>query len=66
MFWLQIEMTLTDEGLPHIDCIIDVVFDYIYLIQTTGIVKEQWQDTIDVRTVNFRFRPKEDPASYVR
>ena len=59
-------MTLTEERLPHIDCTIDVVFGYIYLFQTKGIVKEQWQDTIDVDTVNFCFKLKEDPASYVR
>jgi insulysin len=61
----QIQLSVTDEGLPHINHVVDLVFDYIELIKKNGIRKEIAQDIIDVYTVNFHYRPKSDPASYV-
>jgi insulysin len=65
MFAVSID--LTEDGLEHIDDIMQTVYQYLELMRKA--TPEEWravyEETRDVSAMNFRFKSKENPISYV-
>lgn len=56
---------LTEEGLDHIDDIITLVFQYINMIKKEGPLERLYNEIRDISQMNFRFKEKSSPCSYV-
>jgi insulysin len=60
----SIHIDLTDDGLEHVDDVVEVVFAYISLLKKAG--PQQWvhDETATVADMSFRFLSKRQPIDY--
>jgi len=62
-----VSMDLSEEGLKHTDEIIEIVYQYLSLLNAAS--DDRWQSVYDevrdIATMNFKFKSKETPSSYV-
>lgn len=59
--YLQVTVTLTNEGVSHIDEIITAVYQYIRMLQRGGIPKWAFDEEARLAEIAFRFRDREEP-----
>lgn len=59
----QVGIELSTEGLEHVDEIIQLMFNYIGMMQSSG--PKQWvhEELAELRAVTFRFKDKEQPMA---
>jgi len=59
-----ISIDLTDDGLDHVDDVVEVVFAYLSLLKESGV--QQWihDETATVADCSFRFLSKRNPVDY--
>ncbi|MGK0289919.1 MAG: insulysin [bacterium] len=62
----SISMELTKEGVNSVDEIVGYVFQYLKLIKEKGVQKWIFNEIQQMGAINFRFKAKENPFSYVR
>ncbi|XP_046427439.1 insulin-degrading enzyme isoform X1 [Neodiprion fabricii] len=56
---------LTEEGIKHIDDIVTLTFQYINLMKKEGPVSWIFEECKDIAAMNFRFKEKSSPRSWV-
>lgn len=62
---LHLGINLTHNGLEHTDEIIDIVFQYIRLLQNTDIQEWLFQEQSQMSTLQFRYQEQRDASSTV-
>ncbi|KAJ3674643.1 hypothetical protein LUZ60_005259 [Juncus effusus] len=62
-FCLSIE--LTDEGHEHVEEIIGLVFQYVKLLQESGVQKWIFDEIVAIQETGFHYRDKRPPSGYV-
>lgn len=60
-----VNVDLTEEGIEHVDDIIQLVFQYLALLRAEGPQEWVWRECQDLNTMQFRFKDKERPQGYV-
>lgn len=60
----SVSVELTEQGLKHVDDVIEVVFQYIQMLKTVGVQEWIYQEIMDVAAAGFRFLQKSQPISY--
>jgi len=62
----SVSMELTEEGMNHVEDIVQTVYQYISMIR--GCDSETWRavftEVADVASMSFRFKSKEEPSDY--
>ena len=61
----HVRMGLTDDGLSHIDEIIQSVYEYLHLILTDGITERVSNELIDMERLSFLYNVPTDLAHFV-
>ena len=61
----HVRMGLTDDGLSHVDEIIQCVYEYLHLILTDGITERVSDELIDMERLSFLYRVPTDLAHFV-
>eukprot|EP01006_Ploeotia_vitrea_P044505 TRINITY_DN66835_c8_g9_i1.p1 TRINITY_DN66835_c8_g9~~TRINITY_DN66835_c8_g9_i1.p1 ORF type:complete len:1085 (-),score=521.06 TRINITY_DN66835_c8_g9_i1:2330-5323(-) len=61
-----VTITLSEQGLNHVDDIMKIVYDYIALLHRADSATwmRLWEEERDVSAMDFRFKGKESPSSY--
>ncbi|GLH05411.1 SFRICE_018075 [Gryllus bimaculatus] len=59
-----INVDLTDEGIEHVDEIVQLVFQYVNLLKAEGPMEWIFKECSDIARMHFRFKDKEAPQSY--
>merc|ERR1712130_977385 len=62
---LSINIKLSDQGMDHINDIIQLVYNYINLIKKEGIQQWRYKELARSSRLAFDHKSKEDPLSYV-
>ncbi len=57
---------LTEEGVNHVDSIIELLFGYLHLIKSEGIEKWIFEETCSLSKMNFHFQERCEPYSFVQ
>ncbi|KAG7298349.1 hypothetical protein JYU34_017951 [Plutella xylostella] len=60
-----VQVDLTEDGIEHIDDIIELVFQYISLLRSEGPVRWVWEEQRDLASTEFRFKDTQEPRSLV-
>lgn len=60
-----IHVDLTEEGIQHVDDIVTLVFQYLNMLRELGPQKWVFDELQCLSKVQFRFKDKEKPQSYV-
>ncbi|KAJ1521592.1 hypothetical protein ONE63_003243 [Megalurothrips usitatus] len=60
-----VAVDLSEEGLSHVEDIISLIFQYINLLKKEGPTKDTFEEMRCLKEMNFRFKDKEQPMSYV-
>lgn len=60
-----VNVDLTEEGLAHVDDIIMLVFQYLAMLRDQGPQEWVHEECKDLNAMQFRFKDKERPQSYV-
>lgn len=60
-----IDIELTDKGLDSYEFIIENIFQYLQLIKTTPVSEEIFQEIKQIKTIDFKFKQKQNISSYV-
>lgn len=60
-----INVDLTEEGIERVDDIVKLVFQYVNMLKHDGPKEWIFQEYKDILSMNFRFKDKESPRSYV-
>jgi len=60
-----VNVDLTEEGINHVDDIIQLVFQYITMLKDQGPQEWVFKECQDLNAMQFRFKDKERPQSYV-
>jgi len=60
-----VNVDLTEEGMKHVDDIVTLVFQYLAMLKKTGPQQWVWDECKDLNAMQFRFKDKERPQSYV-
>jgi secreted Zn-dependent insulinase-like peptidase len=55
---LYLDINLTEKGLQHTDDIIDIVFQYIHLMQKSGVQKWLFKEQQQMANLHFRYQKK--------
>lgn len=61
----EVTMDLSVEGIEHTDDIVELVYNYIGLIEQKGVEKWIFDELSSISAIKFRFHDKENPQSYV-
>lgn len=59
-----INVDLTEEGIEHVDEIVQLVFQYVNLLKTEGPREWIFKECSDISKMHFRFKDKEAPQTY--
>ncbi|CAI2355411.1 unnamed protein product [Caenorhabditis sp. 36 PRJEB53466] len=59
----DVSMDLSTEGLDHVEDIVQLVFNYIGLLQSTGPQKWVFEELAELSSVKFLFKDKETPIN---
>ncbi|XP_026333644.1 insulin-degrading enzyme, partial [Hyposmocoma kahamanoa] len=60
-----VQVDLTEQGIEHIDDIIQLVFEYIAMIKAMGPQRWVWEEQRDLLAMDFRFKDAQEPRSLV-
>ncbi|XP_075989549.1 insulin degrading metalloproteinase [Anticarsia gemmatalis] len=60
-----VQVDLTEEGILHIDDIINLVFQYIAMLKAEGPQRWVWEEQKDLMSLEFRFKDAQEPRSLV-
>ena len=60
-----VNVDLTEEGIQHVDDIVELVFQYLALLREKGPQEWVFRECQDLNRMQFRFKDKERPQSYV-
>jgi insulysin len=60
----QVTIDLTEEGLDHVNEVVDIVFQYIDMLRLEGPNKAQYDEIAKVQNLNFRFQERSQPLNY--
>ncbi|KYQ54450.1 Insulin-degrading enzyme, partial [Trachymyrmex zeteki] len=64
MFYILVD--LTEEGIKHIENIVLLMFQYINMLKLKGPIKWIYDECTDIARINFRFKEKSLPHTYVK
>lgn len=65
MGFFGVTVDLTEEGMKHIDDIVELVFQYLTMLKTQGPQKWVQDENRDIGNMLFRFKDKESPRNYI-
>jgi insulysin len=65
MGFFGVTVDLTEEGIKHIDDIVELIFQYLNMLKTQGPLKWVQDENRDIGNMLFRFKDKESPRSYI-
>ena len=60
-----VNVDLTEEGINHVDDIVMLVFQYLSMLRAQGPQEWVFNECKDLNSMQFRFKDKERPQSYV-
>lgn len=60
-----VNVDLTEEGIKHVDDIVTLVFQYLAMLREQGPQEWVFEECKDLNAMQFRFKDKERPQSYV-
>ena len=60
-----VNVDLTEEGIKHVDDIVMLVFQYLSMLRAQGPQEWVFNECKDLNAMQFRFKDKERPQSYV-
>ncbi|KAG0296642.1 Insulinase (Peptidase M16) [Linnemannia gamsii] len=63
--FLSFVVSLTKEGLLHCEEIIEIIFQFVKLLQQEGVVPHIWDEVTSLASTAFRFQEMLQPADYV-
>ncbi|KAG0279853.1 Insulinase (Peptidase M16) [Linnemannia exigua] len=63
--FMSFVVSLTKEGLLHCEEIIEIIFQYIKLLQKEGVEPHVWDEVTSLASMAFRFKEMMQPAEYV-
>ncbi|XP_031777802.1 insulin-degrading enzyme isoform X2 [Nasonia vitripennis] len=63
--FFSVYVDLTEEGILHVDDIVTMTFQYINMLKNEGPVEWIFEEYSDIAKMNFRFKEKASPRSYV-
>ncbi|MCP4755169.1 MAG: hypothetical protein GY866_30195, partial [Proteobacteria bacterium] len=63
--FLGVNITLTPEGLQHVDETTEMVFQYLHLIKREKDLKRYFDELKKISEIEFQFHEKENPYGYV-
>ncbi|CAG9574977.1 unnamed protein product [Danaus chrysippus] len=58
-----VQVDLTEEGVKHIDEIVELVFQYISMLRESGAQRWVWEEQRDLMALEFRFKDAQDPRA---
>ncbi|OWR46486.1 putative metalloprotease, partial [Danaus plexippus plexippus] len=58
-----VQVDLTEEGVKHIDEIVELVFQYISMLRESGTQRWVWEEQRDLMALEFRFKDAQDPRT---
>ncbi|XP_077297928.1 insulin-degrading enzyme-like [Arctopsyche grandis] len=61
----KIYVDLTENGINHIDDIVELVFQYINLLNKEGIQKWIFEEIANIHLTKFKFQDKKEPKDFV-
>lgn len=59
-----VQVDLTEEGISHIEDIINLVFQYIALLKVEGPQRWIWEEQRDLMALEFRFKDAQEPRNF--
>merc|ERR1712013_956940 len=59
-----VNVDLTEEGINHVDDIVQLVFQYLTMLRSKGPQQWVFEECQDLNAMQFRFKDKERPQSY--
>ncbi|XP_077297862.1 insulin-degrading enzyme-like [Arctopsyche grandis] len=62
----RISVDLTENGINHTDDIVELVFQYIHMLNKEGIQKWIFDEVENISVAKFRFQDKEEPRDFVK
>ncbi|RZC37709.1 insulin-degrading enzyme, partial [Asbolus verrucosus] len=65
MGFFGVTVDLTEDGIEHINDIVELIFQYINMLKTQGPQKWVQDENRDIGSMLFRFKDKESPRSYI-
>uniref|UniRef100_A0A1A9ZU27 Insulin-degrading enzyme n=1 Tax=Glossina pallidipes TaxID=7398 RepID=A0A1A9ZU27_GLOPL len=63
--FFEIYVDLTEEGLNHVDDIVNIIFQYLQMLREMGPQKWIFDECVKLNEMHFRFKEKEKPESLV-
>lgn len=63
--FFEIVVDLTQEGLTHVDDIVNIVFQYLCMLRKEGPKKWIFDECVKLNEMRFRFKEKEQPENLV-
>ncbi len=60
----NLSMSLTKEGLAHVEEVIEHVFEYLRLVRAEGIRRWTFEELSRLSALDFRFKEKSEPIDY--
>lgn len=60
-----VTVDLTEKGVKHIDDIIELIFQYLYMLKDQRPQKWVQDENRDIGNMLFRFKDKESPRGYI-
>ncbi|XP_071641482.1 insulin-degrading enzyme-like isoform X1 [Temnothorax longispinosus] len=63
--FFSVVVDLTEEGIKHIEDIVQLMFQYINMLKLKGPIEWIYDEYRDIANMNFRFKEKSSPRNYV-
>lgn len=63
--FFEIVVNLTQEGLEHVDDIVNIIFQYLKMLRQEGPKKWIFDECVKLNEMRFRFKEKEQPETLV-
>ena len=63
---MTVDISLTELGLSHVSDVIATVMQYVpIIIANADDLQRNWNDFVNVQSINFKYAPKDDADSFV-
>ncbi|CAK1587423.1 unnamed protein product [Parnassius mnemosyne] len=59
-----VQVDLTEDGLEHVDDIVNLVFQYISMLRAEGAQRWVWDEQRELMATEFRFKDVQEPRSF--
>ncbi|XP_036326734.1 insulin-degrading enzyme-like [Rhagoletis pomonella] len=63
--FFEIVVDLTQEGMEHVDDIVNIIFQYLTMLRKEGPKKWIFDEYVNINEIRFRFKDKEQPENMV-